>query len=128
MENTELTASLFTAFEQGDEAAVRALCSTELTAIQNHAPPMNLDTLLDFSLAVRRVVTDFRYEDAIRTPTAEGCVEEHLVRGTLPDGSELRMSACVIAEISEGKIRCLREYVDGWAARGLMKALADPKR
>lgn len=125
MENIELAAALFDAFAAGDETAARKVCSPDLKAIQNHGRPMSLDSLLKFSLAVHRLVDNFRYEEAIRTATAGGFVEEHSVRGTLPDGSELCLAACVVAEVEQGRISQLREYVDGSAAVGLMRALAE---
>lgn len=125
MDNIELAESLFAAFANGDEQAVRRLCSEDLQAIQNFAAPMSLDSLLQFSLAVNRLVADFHYEDAIRTETSSGFVEEHRVCGTLPDGSELNLAACVIAEVEQGRVTVLREYLDGVAARGLVKALSN---
>lgn len=123
MEHTALAESLFEAFTSGDDASARALCTNDLQAIQNHGRPMSLDTLLEFARAVRGVVENYRYEDAIRTNTANGFIEEHSVCGTLPDGSELRLAACVVGEVRNGKITALREYVDSFAAIGLSKAL-----
>ena len=123
MNNIDIAQALFSAFASGDADAVRALCAPDMQACQNHGPVMSLDQLLEFSLAVHRIVDGFRYEDAIRSATADGFVEEHSVRGTLPDGSELKLAACVVAELTDGKISQLREYLDGSAARGLIKAL-----
>ena len=85
---------------------------------------MSLDELLAFSAAVRRIMPDYHYADVVRMTTTSGFVEEHSVRGTLPDGEELRLAACVIGEIRDGRITELREYVDSVAARGLGRALA----
>lgn len=123
MKPVEIAEALFSAFASGDSTAVRSLCAPDLVASQNHGPAMSLDSLLEFSLAVLRVVKDFRYEEAIRTPTAAGFVEEHQVRGTLPDGSQLDLAACVVAEVTDGRITALREYLDGARARPLLKAL-----
>ena len=81
----------------------------------------NVLAALDSVLAV---VQDFRYEEAICVATETGFVEEHFVRGRLPDGSALELAACVVAEIEEGKVTELREYVDGNAAAGLLAALS----
>ena len=124
MNHTELCEQLFTAFTQGDEDSVRQLCAPDLQAIQNGGPPMNLETLIGFTMAVLGVVKDFRYEDAHRSATEAGFVEGHMVRGTLPDGSEFNIAACVIGEIRDGKITLLREYVDSAAAAGLITALS----
>ena len=123
MSHIDLAEALFKAFANGDAATVRALCSTDLKAFQNLNPPVNLDALLAFAVAVKQLVPDFHYANARRTATPSGFIEEHTVSGTLPDGSKLKIAACVVADVSEGKISNLREYVDAAAAQGLLKAL-----
>jgi ketosteroid isomerase-like protein len=127
MDNVDMAEALFRAFENSNEAAVRELCSPTLKAIQNHRPAMDLESLMSFTLNVNSIVKDFHYEDAIRCATPSGFVEEHSVRGTLPDGSPLQIAACVVGEVRDGKIVELREYLDGSTARGLIKALADAR-
>ncbi len=124
MTNEEIAAALFTAFEDGDMETVRTLCASEFKARQNLNPELNIDTLIQFSQAVSAVVKDFRYEEVRRAATATGFVEEHMVRGRLEDGSELNIAACVVADIEDGKIFSIREYLDSVAAAGLIKALA----
>ena len=124
MKPVEMCASLFKAFEQGDFATVRQLCSADLQVTQNNGSPMDLETLLTFTAAVLAVVTNFRYEQARRSATKDGFVEEHLVRGTLPDQSEFTLAACIVGEVENGKIVRLREYVDSAMASGLIKALS----
>lgn len=85
---------------------------------------MNLEALLGFSRSVLRVVDDFRYEDSRRSETVTGFVEEHSVRGLLPDGSKLDMAVCVVADVRDGRVCDLREYLDVSAASGLIAALS----
>lgn len=124
MDNTELAEALFEAFAKGDADAVRGLCAPDMRARQNNAAPMDLETLLGFALAVQRMVGNFRYEEAVRSATATGFVEEHAVRGRLPDGSELDIAVCVVADVRDGKVVDVREYLDGVAAAGLIDALS----
>ncbi len=124
MTNEQIAAALFTAFEQGDMETVRALCAPEFRARQNLTTEFDVETLIQFSTAVSSVVKNFRYTDIVRSATESGFVEEHLVCGELSDGSELKIAACVVADISDGKITHLREYVDSAAATGLRQALA----
>lgn len=84
---------------------------------------MDADTLMGFTAMVHKVVTDFHYENPVRSATETGFIEEHDVCGTLPDGSTLKLILCVVGEVEDGKITKLREYVDTGAAAGLMKAL-----
>ncbi|MEM7114983.1 MAG: nuclear transport factor 2 family protein [Chloroflexota bacterium] len=124
MKNTKLARALFDAFAAGHIDAVRELCDANLQAYQNGGLAMGLDALCGFVAAVQGVVKHFRYEDIICSETATGFVEEHSVRGMLPDGEELDLTVCVVAEISGGKIVTLREYVDSAKAVGLIKALS----
>ncbi len=123
MTSTEICKALFAAFEAGDETRVRELLAPDVRVQQNNNPPMDLDTLLGFARAVLAVVSDFRYEDAVRSATATGFVEEHRVRGVLPDGSPLDLAVCVVADLRDGRVVDLREYLDTGAAAGLIAAL-----
>ena len=116
--------TLFACFESGDDAKARSLCAPDLRAIQNGAPPMDLDALLAFSGAVRRAVPDFRYENIVCRATPDGFTEEHDVCGSLPDGGEFRIAACVVGDVRDGLIVALREYLDSAAAAGLIGALS----
>ena len=124
MDGTKLSESLFAALVTCNDEAVRKLCAPNFRASQNGGPAMDLDTLLGFNAAVHKAVRDFRYENPVRSATATGFVEEHAVRGTLPDGSRLDLQVCVVAEVSGGKVTALREYLDGKAAEGLIRALS----
>jgi len=121
--HSDIARAFFVATAAGDKAAIRSICSADLKASQNGAPPMDVDALARFAAAVKRVVPDFRYENAVRADTQSGFVEEHDVCGTLPDGTSLRCAVCVVADVSDGKITALREYLDSAAAAGLIGAL-----
>lgn len=123
MSNAAIAKALFAALATVDDATVRTLCASDMRVRQNNGPPMTLDALLRFNSAVHRVVKDFRYEDAVRSATATGFVEEHAVRGTLPDGKRLDFTVCVVAAVSDGKVTDVREYLDSAAAAGLIAAL-----
>ena len=113
----------FAALAGQDDARVRALCAPDVRVRQNNGAPMDLETLLGFNRAVHGVVKGFRYEDAVRSATATGFVEEHAVRGTLPDGARLDLAVCVVADIRDGRITDIREYFDTALAAGLVAAL-----
>ena len=123
MNSVEIAERLFAALAGGDDEAVRRLCSPDLSVRQNNGKPMGLEALLSFSGAVGRVVTDFRYEDAVRFGSEDGFVEEHAVRGTLRGGKPLDLRVCVVADIKDGKVTDVREYFDSAAAADLVAAL-----
>jgi ketosteroid isomerase-like protein len=123
MDNAEIAKQLFAALAGQDEAAVRRLCAPGLRVRQNHGRPMSLETLLKFNRKVGAAVTGFRYEDTVRSATDTGFVEEHAVRGTLPDGTALELAVCVVATVKDGRVTDVREYLDSAASAGLAAAL-----
>lgn len=124
MDNAEIAKQLFAALAGQDEAAVRPLCAPDMRVRQNNGRPMSLETLRRFNAAVGRVVTDFRHDDAVRSATATGFVEEHAVRGTVPDGKALELAVCIVASVKDGRVTDDREYPDSAASAGLAAALA----
>lgn len=123
MDNTQMAQSLFSALEQRDDDRVRQLCAPDFRARQNSNPAVDIDRVLVFSAAAHRVLQGLRYENAVRSATTSGFVEEHDVCGTLPDGYEFTLPVCVVAEIKGQKITALREYFDTNAAKGLIEGL-----
>lgn len=121
--NSAISEKFFAALAAGDAATLRAVCNPNLQLTQNGGAAMDIDGLIGMSSAVRGVVAGFRYDNAQRVDTPDGFVEEHDVRGTLPDGTECSISACVVGQVEDGKVVVLREYFDTAAAAGLFKAL-----
>ena len=119
----QISKALFTAFAEGDDQTARELLAEDFQGTQNSGPPMDRETLLKFAAAFRSVVQGYRYDNANCSATRNGFVEEHDVRGTLPDGTEVNIPACVVAEVSDGKITRLREYLDTARAATVLKAL-----
>ncbi|GAA4041658.1 DUF4440 domain-containing protein [Erythrobacter jejuensis] len=120
----DLADTLFRAFEAGDAEGARACLADDFALVQNGGRPMDRETLITFARAFRSVVSGYRYEKPQFSTTDSGFVREHEVCGTLPDGSELRFAACVVAEVTDGKITAVREYLDTPKAAGVAKALS----
>jgi len=55
-----------------------------------------------------------------------GFLQEHVLRGTAPNGQTVAMPACIIATVSDGRITRIHEYLDpaGVAALTAGKDLA----
>ncbi|XUU59751.1 nuclear transport factor 2 family protein [Erythrobacter sp. HA6-11] len=119
----DLAEKFFAAVARGDVEGAKACCAGSFRGSQNGGPAMDREGLMEFSAAVKAIVPDFRYEETVRSATDTGFVEEHRVRGILPDGGQLDLMVCVVGEVEEGRITVLREYVDTAAAAGLLKAL-----
>ncbi len=124
MDNVVVARALFDALAAEDQAQVKALCAPGFSLRQNGGPPMDVEMLLHFNRLVHGVVSGFRYEDVVCAATSAGFVEEHAVRGTLAGGSALELAACVVADVVDGRVTLVREYVDTAAAAPLLAALA----
>ena len=124
MDNAAIATALFAALAADDAATVRRLCAADFTLVQNGGAPMGLEQLLRFNVAVHRVVPDFGYSEVFCSSTTSGFVEEHVAGGTMADGNVLRLTLCVVAEVTGGRVTQVREYFDSAAAVPLMTALS----
>ncbi len=65
-------------------------------------------------------VEGLRYDDIRLAATADGFVQEHVLVGTAPSGAPVRCPACLVAEVRDGTIFRLREYLDSAALAPLL--------
>lgn len=124
MKNTDLAIALFEAIAKGDVEGIRSCCTSDFEGRQNGGAAMNVSQLSEFALAVHQIVDELRYEDIVRSETSTGFVEEHSVRGTLPDGSKMELTVCVVAQVKDSRVSLIREYYDTGPAAGLVNALS----
>jgi ketosteroid isomerase-like protein len=123
MTGTEVAERFFEATGSGDLAALEAICAPAFSGSQNGGPAMDCKALKRFTAAVHGAVTGFGYENAVCANTDSGFVEEHDVVCTLPDGP-FRLRVCVVAEVADGQVTSMREYLDSAGARRLLAALS----
>jgi ketosteroid isomerase-like protein len=104
---------LFAAVERGDIDAVRAIYAPDAVIWHNHdGVTQTVDENLRVLAWVAKNVTGFRYEDVRRTATPDGFVEQHVLRGRAPNGEELRVDACIVCTVLDGRVTRLDEYLD----------------
>ena len=130
--NEELVARFFTALEAGDIDAVRVIYAPDALIWHN-------DDLLDQSVednlkvlaGLHRAVSGLRYDVIRRAVVDDGVLQQHVLRGTLPDGSEVELHAAMYLQVREGHITRIEEYLDSGkrgtirAAREALAAAAD---
>jgi ketosteroid isomerase-like protein len=68
---------------------------------------------------LRKRVDGLRYEELRVQPTPSGYVEQHVLRGTMRDGSTLEVPACLVVTVVDGLITRLDEYLDTAAVANL---------
>jgi ketosteroid isomerase-like protein len=61
-----------------------------------------------------------RYEDVRCQATADGFVQQHVLRGTVGAGVEIAIPACIVTTIRDGRITRLDEYLDSAHVKPLL--------
>ena len=110
-----------------------AITTTDVEALQRiYAPDVviwhNFDQVeqtLEENLKVMfwmgKRLSGMEYGDIHRQPTPTGYVQQHILRGTAPDGTKVEMPACLIVTIEGERITRLDEYLDPAAAAALSR-------
>lgn len=57
-------------------------------------------------------VAGLRYDIVRREAIATGFVQQHVLRGHAPDGTELAMPACIWVTVAGGQVTRMEEYLD----------------
>ena len=108
-----LADALFSAIEAGDVDRIRQIYAPGIAVWHNFD---GKEQTLDENLAtlgwVTKNVEKLRYEDVRRQPTPTGFVQQHVLRGTAPNGAELEVPACLVVTCEGGHITRIDEYLD----------------
>lgn len=109
----EVAECLFAAIQAGDVDGVRSVYHPEIRVWHNYD---QVSQTADENLRVLgwmvRKVKDLRYEEVRRYETADGFAQQHVLRGTAPNGEHLEMPAAIFCAVVEGRITRLEEYLD----------------
>jgi ketosteroid isomerase-like protein len=117
-----LADKLFAAIEANDLDALRADVYTPDIVVwhNNDNHEQRIDENVKVLSWLHRKVVAKRYEEVRRHVTPTGFVEQHVLRGTAPDGTELDIRACLVVTVTGDRISRIDEYVDGNALTSLM--------
>lgn len=112
-EHLALADAFFAAIERADLDRVRAIYADDAVIWHAHTGKTqsreeNVALLAQAVPAIR----GFRYEEVRRIATADGFVEQHVLRGTAPNGTPLEVPACIVVRVAGGRIARLDEYLD----------------
>ncbi len=102
------------AIAAGDLEAVRACYAPEARIWHNFdGINQTVDENLKTLSWMTRKLFKRRYEILRREVLSTGFMQQHILRGELPDGRAFEMPACIICQVSEeGLITRLEEYLD----------------
>jgi ketosteroid isomerase-like protein len=117
-----LADKLFDAIAANDLAMLRAEVYTPDVVVwhNNDLHEQRIDENLKVLNWLHHKVQDKRYEDVRRQVTASGFVEQHVLRGIAPDGTELDIHACLVVTVTGDRISRIDEYIDGNAIASLL--------
>jgi ketosteroid isomerase-like protein len=105
--------AMFAAIESTDLDALRALYSDDFVAWTNVAGESDVDATMKVLGWLTSRLSDIRYDVARRQSLPDGFLQEHVLRGTAPDGTAIAMAACVIATVTDdGRVSRIHEYLD----------------
>jgi ketosteroid isomerase-like protein len=116
---SELARRLTRAIEQGDREGIRNVFAPGATVWHNFDPQeWDLERVVRTLSWLHRNVDELRYDDVRVEETPSGFVQRHVLRGRRGE-HELAIAACLVAEVREGRIARLEEYLDPAQARAL---------
>ncbi len=113
---------MFRAIEQADLVALRA-CYAPGVRVWTNFDDRTIgvdDALRTVDWLTERLV-DRRYEVKRREPIEGGFLQEHVLRGTAPDGTEIALPACIVATVEGDHITVIHEYLDPSGAAALAR-------
>ena len=111
----------FEAIPKGDVETIRRLYAEDAAVWHNFdGVAQTVDQNLRVLAWVAANVDGLRYEDVRRRVTADGWVQQHVLRGTAPNGEPLALEACIVFTVADGRITRLDEYIDSEQAAPLL--------
>lgn len=118
----EVATRLFAAIEAGDIDAVRSLYAPDAVVWHNHD---GRTQSVDDNLRTLRWMTTHlpgaRYTEVHRAVTAAGFVQQHVLVATNRCGRVVAVPACIVAEVVDGRISRLDEYLDSAHVAALLE-------
>ena len=107
----QLAEAFFAAFVRRDASTLEELYAPDFVMRSPAGVRRGVDHL-EMLRAGKVSVRDLRYEDVVRHVFDGGFVQQHHVCGVLPSGRDLRMRACLVVLVVDGRFTELDEYYD----------------
>jgi uncharacterized protein len=112
----------FAAIEAGDIDMVRAIYAPDALIWHNDdLIEQPVDENLKVLAGLHKAVSGLRYEVIRRAPAADGVIQQHVLRGTLPNGQEVSLHAAMYLQVKDGHVTRIEEYLDS-AKRSSIRA------
>ena len=112
--------AMFRALEAGDFDAYRLTVTTDTTVWTNFdGREQTFDQVLNTVTWLHGAVTDLQYDIVRRELIPGGVVQQHVLRGSAPDGTVLAMPATVWCTVTDGLVSRMEEYLDPRGVKAL---------
>lgn len=113
---------MFRAIETGDLDALRAVYADDVVVWTNFDDTEQpLDRAMSIVGWLCSKLADRRYDVKRRELIDGGFLQQHVLRGTAPDGTAVAMPACIVGSVAGGRITRVEEYLDPAGVAALLK-------
>ena len=103
----------FAALEAGDIDTVREIYARDALIWHNDdLVEQPVDENLRVLQGLHRAVSGLHYDIVRRVPAPDGVLQQHVLRGSLPDGTQVELHAAMYLQVKDGHITRIEEYLD----------------
>jgi ketosteroid isomerase-like protein len=118
----ELVIRFFAALEADDIDTLREIYAPDAVIWHNDdLIEQPVEDNLKVLQGLHRAVSGLRYDIVRRVPAADGVLQQHVLRGRLPNGAEVELHAAMYLQVRDGRITRIEEYLDS-ARRSSIRA------
>jgi ketosteroid isomerase-like protein len=125
----EVGERFFSAIEAGDMDAVRDVYHPDVAVwhnsdgLENRERGQSREDNVALLTVLTKKIKDWKYDIWFREATESGMVQQHTLRGRLPNGDALAIPVCIVLQIQDGCITRLDEYIDSAHTQPMVDAL-----
>ena len=118
----EVVVRFFAALEAGDIATLREIYAPDAVIWHNDdLVEQPVEENLKVLQGLHRALAGLRYDIVRRVPAADGVLQQHVLRGSLPDGTDVELHAAMYLQVRDGHVTRIEEYLDS-AKRSSIRA------
>ncbi|MDL4773157.1 nuclear transport factor 2 family protein [Actinomadura xylanilytica] len=118
MQHEQIVDRFFAAIEAGAIDTVQDIYAPDAVIWHNDdLVEQTVEDNLKVLAGLHRAVSGISYEIVRRAALADGVLQQHVLRGRLPDGTAVALHCAMYLQIRDGHITRVDEYLDS-AARG----------
>ena len=113
----------FAAIEAGDIDTVREIYSPDALIWHNDdLIEQPVEDNLNVLAGLHKAVSGLRYDVIRRAAAQDGVIQQHVLRGTLPNGQHVALHAAMYLRVQDGHVTRIEEYLDSANRSSIRKA------